>query len=98
MADTETQTSGRRRLDLGGKPTPAPDANPEPAAVAAPEATGPVDVYAAPAPLAAVVMKAPDNSAPFLLEGDEYAPDAEGLVEVPHRHVTTLRAHGFVAL
>lgn len=102
MAENETQpaNTGRRRLDLGVNAV-----KPEPA-VAKVDETEPeaeigdgeevvVDVYAQPAPGGPVKLKAPENSAPVTLEDVEYALDADGFVEVPRKHVATLRAHGF---
>ena len=107
MAEDDTQQpagNGRRRLDLGAKTAaPAPEQSPPPAAKTEPEQetvdnSEPVNVFAPPAPTHAVLLKAPANSAPFMLDGEEFTPDADGLVEVPGRHVHGLRAHGFEAV
>lgn len=104
--------NGRRRLDLGAKtaapapeqaPPPAPEQAPPPAAKTEPEQetvdnSEPVNVFAPPTPTHAVLMKAPANSAPFTLDGEEFTPDAEGLVEVPGLHAQRMRAHGFEAV
>ncbi len=101
MAD-DTQTSpGRRRLDLGGKPAPAPEVEPAPAPEAeheeAPRATQPVNVFALPAPAADVHMQAPANSAPFQFEGVGFEPDAGGVVKVPAHLARALASHGYRA-
>ena len=82
---------------------PAPEQSPPPAAKTEPEQetvdnSEPVNVFAPPAPTHAVLLKAPANSAPFMLDGEEFTPDADGLVEVPGRHAHGLRAHGFEAV
>ena len=61
------------------------------------EAEKKVDVFATPAGAPRpVVLKAPPNSAPFTIGGEEFTPDNDGLVEVPAHHAAALRAHGFV--
>ena len=40
-------------------------------------------------------LKGPDNHGGFSHEGVSYAPDAEGLVEVPHEALEAAFSHGF---
>ena len=86
MADQETPAPRRRQVI--GTPALAETAG-DPV---------PVNVFAQPAQLGRVSLKAPANSAPFVLDGAEYVPDEDGRVEVPHHHIERLRSHGFEAI
>lgn len=102
--DTVTQLpTGRRRIDFSSKDQAARDAalakEAEDARLAkeaedAALANEGVDLYSAPR-ATSVLMKAPADCAPVTLAGEEYVPDADGLVEIPAAHVAALTSHGF---